>query len=543
MSALTALPQWQALHTHAATLAGVSTRALFAADAARFRAFSREGAGLLLDFSKHRIDTQTLELLLALAQARGLKAAIEAQFAGEKINTTEGRAVLHVALRNRAGTPIHVDGRDVMPQVEAVLARMRAFAEAVRGGQWRGQDGARITDVVNIGIGGSDLGPVMACGALAPYGGPLRAHFVSNVDGAHLARTLEGLDPGSTLFIIASKTFTTQETMVNAQAARRWLLQRLPDAAVPRHFVAVSTSSERVRAFGIDPANMFEFWDWVGGRFSLWSAIGLPIALYIGMDAFEDLLRGAYEMDLHFRDTPFADNLPVLMGLLMVWHINFQGVAAHAVLPYDQGLARLPAYLQQAVMESLGKSVDRDGRPVDYATGEVIFGEAGTNGQHAFYQLLHQGTQAITADFIVPARSHYPLAGQHALLMANALAQTQALMQGRTPDEARAMLEQEGVHGAAQEALAPHKVFPGGRSTSTLVLDQVTPRRLGALLALYEHRIFVQSVIWGLNAYDQWGVELGKQLANPIHAALCDGGSTDAFDTSTAGLIAALRAR
>jgi glucose-6-phosphate isomerase len=542
MIALTTLPQWRALQGHAAAVAGLRTRDLFANDPGRFAAFSREGAGLLLDYSKHRVTADTMHLLLELARARGLKDAIEAQYAGEKINATEGRAVLHVALRNRAGAPIHVDGRDVMPQVEAVLARMRAFSEAVRGGQWRGHGGASIRDVVNIGIGGSDLGPAMACGALAHYGGPLRAHFVSNVDGAHLARTLEGLDPGSTLFVIASKTFTTQETMVNAQAARRWLLQALPEAAVARHFVAVSTNTARVREFGIDPANMFEFWDWVGGRFSLWSAIGLPIALYVGMDAFEEMLRGAFEMDLHFRDTPFADNLPVLMGLLMVWHVNFQGVAAHAVLPYDQGLARLPAYLQQAVMESLGKAVDMDGRPVDYATGEVIFGEAGTNGQHAFYQLLHQGTPAITADFIVPARSHYPLEGQHALLLANALAQTQALMQGRTPDEAIAALEREGVHGPALEALAPHKTFPGSRSTSTLVLDQLTPRRLGALVALYEHRIFVQSVIWGLNAYDQWGVELGKQLAGPIHAAL-SGGGTDHFDASTAGLIAALRAR
>ncbi|MBK6849841.1 MAG: glucose-6-phosphate isomerase [Proteobacteria bacterium] len=544
----TTLPVWQALRQHHAELRDLHLRTLFADDPQRAARFSRRLEELRFDFSKHRITARTLELLVQLAEQAGLGAAIEAMFSGAKINRTEDRAVLHVALRNRSNRPIEVDGQDVMPAVNAVLGAMRHFSEQVREGGWRGHGGQAITDIVNLGIGGSDLGPLMVCEALRPYGHPrLRMHFVSNVDGTHIAETLRRLDPQTTLFIVASKTFTTQETIANAQTARAWLVERLgSEAAVARHFVAISTNARAVADFGIDPANMFGFWDWVGGRFSLWSAIGLSIALYLGMDHFEALLAGAHDVDEHFRSTPFADNIPVLMALLGVWYHNFFGAETHAVLPYDQYLHRFPAYLQQGDMESNGKSVDREGRPItDYSTGPVIWGEPGTNGQHAFYQLLHQGTRLVPADFIMPALSHNPLGEHHAMLLANGLAQTEALMRGKTAEEARAELKQAGHDEATIARLLPHKVFAGNRPTSTLLFPRLTPRMLGRLIALYEHKIFTQGVIWNVFSFDQWGVELGKQLASAILPELQgqapSSGQSSGHDGSTQALIDDLR--
>jgi glucose-6-phosphate isomerase len=480
-----------------------------------------------------------MRLLLALARQTDVEGWRDRMFAGARINVTEDRAVLHVALRNRSNRPIMVDGEDVMPAVNGVLDQMRAFSEQVRGGAWRGHRGDAITDVVNIGIGGSDLGPLMVCEALKPYHRPdLRPHFVSNVDAAHLVHTLAKLEPARTLFIVASKTFTTQETMTNAGSARAWLVEHLgSEAAVARHFVAVSTNAEAVRAFGIDPANMFGFWDWVGGRYSLWSAIGLPIALAVGMARFEELLAGAHAMDEHFRTTPLERNLPVLLGVLGVWYRDFLGAASHAVLPYDQHLHRFPAYLQQGDMESNGKSVRRDGLPVDYPTGPIIWGEPGTNGQHAFYQLIHQGTELIPADFIAAAESQTPLGDHHEKLLANFFAQTEALMRGKTADEARAELAAEGLTGAALEALLPHKVFEGNRPTNSILYRKLTPTTLGRLIALYEHKIFTQGVIWNINSFDQWGVELGKQLAKAILPELTTPDPVTSHDASTNGLI------
>ncbi len=464
---------------------------------------------------------------------------------GEKINFTEHRAVLHTALRNRSNRPVYVDGKDVMPDVVRVLGQMRRYSEAVRGGEHRGHTGKQITDIVNIGIGGSDLGPLMACEALKPYSNPaLRAHFVSNVDGTHLAETLKQLDAETTLFIVSSKTFTTQETLTNAHSARTWLVEKLDDeAAVARHFAAVSTNLKATGEFGIHPDNVFEFWDWVGGRYSLWSAIGLPIALYIGMDRFEELLGGGHAMDEHFRSAPLEQNMPVLLGLLGVWYGNFFGAQSNAVLPYDQYLHRFPAYLQQLEMESNGKRVDRDGNAVDYDTGMVMWGEPGTNGQHAFYQLLHQGTRLIPADFLAPLYSHNPIGEHHAILLANCFAQTEALMLGKTAEEARAELEAQGLKGEALQALLPHKVFPGNKPTNTLLFDRLTPRTLGMLIALYEHKVFVQGVVWNINSFDQWGVELGKQLAGKILPELHGTAAGSAHDVSTAGLIGRFRAR
>ncbi|WP_119422834.1 glucose-6-phosphate isomerase [Rhodospirillaceae bacterium SYSU D60015] len=515
---ITRTPAWQALERHAASMRDVQMRDLFAADPGRFQRFS---AGfddqLLLDYSKNRISAETLPLLLDLARAADLEAWRGRMFAGEKINATEGRAVLHVALRNRANTPILVDGRDVMPDVNAVLARLRRFVTSVHAGEWRGATGKPIDTVVNIGIGGSDLGPQMAVEALRADRRPgFKPHFVSNVDGAHLGWTLDAIDPATTLFVIASKTFTTQETMANAQTARAWLVERLGEAAVARHFVAVSTNEQAVAAFGIDTANMFGFWDWVGGRYSMWSAIGLPIALAIGIDKFEEMLAGAHAMDRHFVTTPLDRNLPVLLGLIGIWNANFLGCASLALIPYDQGLSRFPAHLQQVDMESNGKSVTRDGRPVPAPTGPAIFGEPGTNGQHAFFQLLHQGARVIPVDFIVPARSRKPIGNHHELLLANALAQAEALMRGKTEAEARAELVAQGLAGGALESLLPHKLFPGNRPSNTLLLHEVNPYTLGALTALYEQKVFVQGCIWGINSFDQWGVELGKQLAGSI---------------------------
>ncbi|MFA7316408.1 MAG: glucose-6-phosphate isomerase [Sulfuricella sp.] len=539
MSALTRLPSWQALKLHQKKIAQLHMRVLFQQDPQRFARFSLNQGGLLLDYSKNLLTEETFALLMQLAREARLSQWTDKMFAGEAINFTEGRAVLHTALRNRSGTPVHVEGKDVMPDVRRVLAHMREFSDQVRSGQWRGHTGKAITDIVNIGIGGSDLGPVMVTEALRHYEKPgLSVHFVSNVDGTHLAETLKRIHPETTLFVVASKTFTTQETLTNARSARDWLLRAAGDeAAIARNFVAVSTNAVEVARFGIDTANMFEFWDWVGGRYSLWSAIGLPIALYLGMDHFEALLEGAFEMDEHFRHAPFEQNMPVILGLLGIWYNNFFASQSHAVLPYDRYLHRLPAYLQQLDMESNGKRVSRNARTVDYQTGPVIWGEPGTNGQHAFYQLIHQGSKLIPADFLVPVDSHNPIGDHHRILLANFFAQTQALMQGKTEDEARAELEHAGIKGRKLKQLLPHKVFPGNKPTNSILLRKVTPHALGSLIALYEHKVFVQGIIWNLNSFDQWGVELGKQLASNILPELSHTEMATRFDASTNGLI------
>lgn len=538
MSDLTQCNAWRALTDHYSAIREQHMRDWFAHDPQRFDRFSLRFEDILLDYSKNRITAETLGLLLDLARERDVPAWIERLFAGAKINVTEDRAVLHVALRNRSNRAIQVDGQDVMPAVNAVLAKMRAFSELVRSGAWKGFSGKAIADVVNIGIGGSDLGPLMVTEALKPYGGALRVHFVSNIDGSHIAETLKTLDPATTLFIVASKTFTTQETLTNAQTARAWLLADAgDDSAVAKHFVALSTNTEAVRAFGIDTVNMFEFWDWVGGRYSLWSAIGLSIALYIGMEAFEELLAGAHALDEHFRSAPLEKNLPVILGLLGIWYGNFFGAETHAILPYDQYLHRFPAYFQQGDMESNGKRVTRDGIAVDYATGPVIWGEPGTNGQHAFYQLIHQGTRLVPVDFLIAAESHNPLGEHHRILLANFLAQGEALMRGKTIDEARAELVAQGLSGAALEKLLPHKLFPGNRPSNSILYRKLTPRTLGSLIALYEHKIFVQGIIWNINSFDQWGVELGKQLARAILPELERPDAVTGHDASTNSLI------
>ena len=534
------LDSWRALAAHREAMKGVHLRDLFDADPDRFGRFSRRLDDVLVDFSKHRITDETLDLLVALAEETDVSGWICRMFDGGRINQTEGRAVLHTALRNRSDRPVMVDGEDVMPGVREVLAKMRTFTDAVRSGAWTGYTGRRITDVVNIGIGGSDLGPVMVTEALRPYWQPgLGVRFVSNVDGTHVAETLRGLDPETTLFIVASKTFTTQETLTNALSARAWLVDGLGTAdAVARHFVALSTNRDAVSAFGIDLENMFEFWDWVGGRYSLWSAIGLSIACVIGMDGFEALLQGAHDVDEHLRMTPLRDNLPVLMALLGVWYHNFWGAESHAILPYDQYLHRFAAYFQQGDMESNGKRVDRAGRVIDgYTTGPVIWGEPGTNGQHAFFQLLHQGTRLVPADFLAPAQSQNPIGEHHPILLANFFAQTEALMRGKTAAEARAELEGQGLPSAQVDALTPHKTFPGNRPTTSILFQRLDPRTLGRLLALYEHKIFVQGIIWDINSFDQWGVELGKQLAKAILPELATDKPVAGHDASTNGLI------
>lgn len=538
MSDLTHSQAWQALVAHAGTMREVHLRELFAQDPARFETFSLRLDDLLLDYSKHRVTRDTLRLLIDLAHAADVENWRAMMFEGARINFTEHRAVLHVALRNRSRRPIQVDGQDVMPAVNAVLDKMRGFAEQVRGGAWRGATGETITDIVNIGIGGSDLGPLMVCEALKPYQrADLRPHFVSNVDGAHLAHTVAPLDPARTLFIVASKTFTTQETMTNAGSARAWLTAALGEDAVAKHFVAVSTNEAEVRKFGIDPANMFGFWDWVGGRYSLWSAIGLPIALAVGFERFEELLAGAHDMDEHFRTAPLEKNLPVVMALLGIWYRNFMGASTLAILPYDQHLHRFAAYFQQGDMESNGKFVRRDGHRVDYATGPVIWGEPGTNGQHAFYQLIHQGTELIPCDFLAAAQSQTPLGDHHEKLLANFFAQTEALAFGKTEADAKAELEGQGLSGEALTTLLPHKVFEGNRPTTSILYRKLTPHRLGSLIALYEHKIFVQGVIWNINSFDQWGVELGKQLAGRILPELRGDEPVTGHDGSTNGLI------
>jgi glucose-6-phosphate isomerase len=542
MPSISSSRAWSVLADHRRRIEHVHMRDLFAQDPGRFHRFSRRLGDVLVDFSKNRITEETLRLLLDLAREADIEGWRERMFAGEKINNTECRAVLHVALRNAPDRPIVVDGADVMPEVMRVREQMRVFSEAVRSGAWRGQTGERITDVVNIGIGGSDLGPVMVTEALKPYRQPgLAVHFVSNVDGTHIAETLKRLRPETTLFIVASKTFTTQETLTNALTARDWLVGALGEAAVAQHFAAISTSEAEVRSFGIDPANMFEFWDWVGGRFSLWSAIGLPIAIAVGMDRFEELLAGGRAMDDHFRTAPLEANLPVLLALIGIWNANFLGAPTYAVLPYDQYLHRLPAYLQQADMESNGKYVTRKGERVDYTTGPVLFGEPGTNGQHSFYQLVHQSTRLVPCDFIAPARSQNPIGKHHAILLSNFFAQTEALMRGKTEAEARRELENQGLTGEALEALAPHKVFDGNRPSNSILVRVVDPHTLGMLIALYEHKIFTQGVIWRINSFDQWGVELGKQLAKVILPELQTDAVISRHDASTNGLINAYK--
>lgn len=544
-AALEQTPAWQALGQHYAQIKDLHMRALFAQDPSRFERFSVQFKDILFDYSKNRVTDETMRLLLNLAEEAGLPTWIEAMFSGEKINNTEGRAVLHTALRNQSDTPVFVDGTDVMPEIRRVLSRMRRFSENVRSGEWRGFTGKPITDIVNIGIGGSDLGPKMVCAALKPYSKHgLRVHFVSNVDGTDIAETLKILNPETALFLIASKTFTTQETMTNAHSAREWFLARSGEERhIARHFAAMSTNTQAVRAFGIDPENMFEFWDWVGGRYSLWSAIGLSIALFVGMDNFEALLRGAYEADQHFRSAPLNQNIPVLMALLGVWYNNFFGAQSHAILPYEQYLEHFPAYFQQGDMESNGKGVSRAGETLLYSTGPIIWGQPGTNGQHAFYQLIHQGTKLIPCDFLAGVESQNPLGSHHAILLSNFLAQTEALMKGRTPEEARAELTIQGYSGAELELLTRAKTFMGNRPTNSFLYQKLTPATLGALIALYEHKIFAQGIIWRVNSFDQMGVELGKQLAKAILPELDGTQPVHTHDSSTNGLINAIKSR
>jgi glucose-6-phosphate isomerase len=538
MSAIDRSAAWRALAAHQRAVAPLEMRDLFAADPGRFGRFSLRFGDLLLDYSKNRVTDETMTLLRALADAAGLEAWIARLFAGERVNVTENRAALHVALRQRTAAARLVDGVDVMPAIGDSLRRMGALVEAVRAGDWRGHTGKPITAVVNLGIGGSDLGPRLACAALAAPGQPaIACHFVANVDGSDLAGTLAGLDPAQTIVIVTSKTFTTVETLTNAASARAWLVAALgDDRCLARHFVAVSANPAAVGRFGIPPGNTFAFWDWVGGRYSLWSAVGLPVALQIGMAAFESMLDGAAAVDRHFQTAPWAENLPVTLALLGVWYINFFGAATHAVLPYDERLRHLPAYLRQLDMESNGKSVDRDGAAVDYATAPVIWGDTGTNGQHAFFQLLHQGRQMVPADFIAAAEPAHHLPRHHDILVANFLAQTEALMLGRSEAEARAELAAQGLSGAALAAMLPHRVFPGNRPSNSLLMRRLDPYSFGALLALYEHKVFVQGVIWGVPSFDQWGVELGKQLAARLLPEIEGAKPLAGHDSSTLGL-------
>ncbi|MCW3479017.1 glucose-6-phosphate isomerase [Neisseriaceae bacterium JH1-16] len=534
-------PVWAKLHQHQRATRHLHMRDLFAQEPDRFARMSVQLDGLLLDYSKNRLTERTLELLIELAETADLGGWMRRMRCGERINVSEDRAVLHTALRLPRSANLGVDGADVVPQVHEVLERAYAFAEDVRSGRWLGHTGRRITDVVNLGIGGSDLGPLMVHEALAPYWHPeLRLHFVSNVDGAHIARTLQQLDPATTLFIVASKSFTTPETRLNAEEARSWFLQHAGVADIAKHFVAVSTNGPAVAAFGIDPANMFPFWDWVGGRYSTWSAIGLPVMLAIGPERFAEFLDGGRAMDEHFFSAPFSANMPVLMALIGVWYNTFYGAHTHAIMPYDHGLRRLPAHIQQLDMESNGKQVGRFGEKLDFDTGPVIWGEEGVNSQHAFFQLLHQGTRLVPSDFIIPMNSHYPVDHQHAVLVANGFAQTEALMRGKNEAEALAELARLNLSGEQVDMLLPQKLFPGNQPSNTLAIDKLTPRALGKLLALYEHKVFVQGVIWGINSFDQWGVEYGKQLAAKILPQLTDDEPLS-HDASTNGLIAYFR--
>ena len=528
---LTALKEWKALQAHFEEIRNVHLRELFANDSDRAGKFTRETLGLYVDISKNRITGETIKLLIDLAEAAGLKQAIDDMFAGKKINETEDRAVLHVALRNRSDKPVYAEGKDVMPEVNAVLKKMAGFCDKIRSGEWNGFTGKRIKNIVNIGIGGSDLGPVFVCEALKYYSDRnLRVNFVSNIDSTHIVETLRDKSPDETLFIIASKTFTTQETMTNAGTARRWLLEQMEnEKAIASHFVALSTNEQGVREFGIDPDNMFVFWDWVGGRYSLTSAIGLPIMISIGPENFFDLLEGFHQMDCHFRDTPFSENIPVLLGLIGIWYNNFFQAESHAILPYDQYLHRFSAYLQQADMESNGKSINKEGVNVNYQTGPIIWGEPGTNGQHAFYQLIHQGTKLIPADFIGFAKPLNPRGDHHLKLLSNLFAQTEALAFGKSEETVRS----EG----ATERLVPYKTFAGNRPTTTIMAEKLTPAILGKLVALYEHKIFTQGVIWDIYSFDQWGVQLGKALAGKILPELISDKTNLNHDSSTNNLI------
>jgi glucose-6-phosphate isomerase len=533
---------WKNLQLLADQEVGLQIKDLFS-DASRFEKYSLQFEDILLDYSKNRISDDILKSLLELAHELGLKDSITSMFSGEKINGTEGRAVLHTALRNRSNTAVHVDGEDVMPAVNAVLAQMKEFADKINTGKWLGYTQKPIKTLVNIGIGGSDLGPVMVTEALKPYQNPdLTIHFVSNVDGTHIAEVLKQLDPETSLFFIASKTFTTQETMTNAHTARNWFLKHAEDKlAVARHFVALSTNEKGVTEFGIDPKNMFAFWDWVGGRYSLWSAIGLPIACAIGFANFEKLLSGAHSMDQHFKEAEFEKNIPLLLALIGIWNTNFLGATSEAILPYDQYLHRFAAYFQQGNMESNGKYVNRSGEKVSYSTGPIIWGEPGTNGQHAFYQLIHQGTHLIPCDFIAPAVSHNPLGDHHVKLLSNFFAQTEALMNGKTLDSVKIEMQKAGKSEEEIEKIAPHRVFEGNRPTNSILVKQITPYTLGQLVAAYEHKIFVQGVIWNIFSFDQWGVELGKVLANAILPKLQDEHEVTTHDASTNGLINAYK--
>ena len=530
---------WQALQKHFDEMKDVTIADLFAKDGDRFSKFSATfDDQMLVDYSKNRITEETLAKLQDLAKECDLAGAIKSMFSGEKINRTENRAVLHVALRNRSNTPILVDGKDVMPEVNAVLEKMKTFSEAIISGEWKGYTGKAITDVVNIGIGGSDLGPYMVTEALRPYKNHLNMHFVSNVDGTHIAEVLKKVNPETTLFLVASKTFTTQETMTNAHSARDWFLKAAGDEKhVAKHFAALSTNAKAVGEFGIDTANMFEFWDWVGGRYSLWSAIGLSIVLSIGFDNFVELLSGAHAMDKHFSTTPAEKNLPVLLALVGIWYNNFFGAETEAILPYDQYMHRFAAYFQQGNMESNGKYVDRNGNVVDYQTGPIIWGEPGTNGQHAFYQLIHQGTKMVPCDFIAPAITHNPLSDHHQKLLSNFFAQTEALAFGKSREVVEQEYRDQGKDPATLDYVVPFKVFEGNRPTNSILLREITPFSLGALLALYEHKIFTQGVILNIFTFDQWGVELGKQLANRILPELKDDKEISSHDSSTNGLI------
>lgn len=540
MTSLTQTSGWRALAAHQRALADMHMRDLFAQNPKRFEQFSLQVGDLLLDYSKNRINQETLKLVFSLARQANLESLRDRMFSGDRINFTENRAVLHIALRNLSNTPIIVDDKDVMPGVNSVKERLYAFSEALRDGSWRGYSNERITDVVNIGIGGSDLGPLMVCEALRPYQHPeLTLHFVSNVDGTHIVETLRRVRPQSTLFIVASKTFTTLETVTNAHSARSWFIDNTgTESAIAKHFVAVSTNAKEVSEFGIDTTNMFELWDWVGGRYSLWSAIGLPIVLAIGAERFEQLLAGAHAMDQHFLSAEFEVNMPVIMAMLGIWYHNFFGAESHAIAPYDQHLHRFAAYLQQLDMESNGKSVNRDGDAIqDYSTGPIIWGEPGTNGQHAFFQLLHQGTRLVPVDFLAAVESQNHIGRHHILLLANCFAQSEALMRGKTIEEVRTELLEQGLDDAKLNRLLPHKVFAGNRPTNTLLFRKLNPHTLGMLLALYEHKVFVQGTVWALNSFDQWGVELGKQLAKKIARELQDINETSAHDSSTNGLI------
>ncbi|OBU86748.1 glucose-6-phosphate isomerase [Chromobacterium subtsugae] len=539
---INATPIWAKLHQHQRATRHMHMRELFDTDPQRFQRFSLELDGLLLDYSKNRITERTLELLFDLAQAADLKGWMERMRAGERINVSEDRAVLHTALRLPAGAALQLDGRNVTAEVHDVLDRLRRFSDSVRDGAWLGFSGQRIRDVVNLGIGGSDLGPRVVQEGLAAYAhAELNVHFVSNVDGQHLARTLARLDPATTLFIVASKSFTTPETLLNAQAAKAWFLQAGSEADIARHFVAVSTNEPAVRAFGIDPQQMFGFWDWVGGRYSVWSAIGLPVMMAVGYDNFRAFLDGGHAMDRHFFEAPFCANMPVLMALIGIWYNTFYQAHTHAIMPYDHGLRSLPAHIQQLDMESNGKRVGRFGEALDFDTGPVIWGEEGANSQHAFFQLLHQGTRLVPCDFILPLNSHYPVANQHEVLVANCLAQTEALMRGKA--EAEVMQELSHLSGEELDMLLPQKLFPGNQPSNTLALDRLTPYSMGMLMALYEHKVFVQGVIWGINSFDQWGVEYGKQLARRILPELSGAAAELSHDSSTNGLVKHFRER